>query len=346
LKLKYKDLQDFFYNNCSSKDRNLIGLELELFCCEKNSAKRLSYDKIREILNQIVKITSGEAVYESKNIIGLHSEDYAISLEPGGQLEASFNPVETILELKTIVSKYLDTLSLIEESLDVSFLKTGVDRNNNIEDVPWMPKSRYRIMSKFLGERGELSHYMMKMSASVHIGIDYHSEKDAIEKFNKASKLSPMFFEMFSETLNTHGLTREKIWDNTDPDRTGIVPNLTSFADYIDYALDVPMIFKYENGDYTSFNTPITFREYMEVGNPTIDSWIMHLNTIFTHVRFNRSIIELRFFDSSGLLPILKAASMVKGLFYSDANDAPTIDEKGKSKKTGDSPFEEVPLNS
>ena len=62
---------------------------------------------------------------------------------------------------------------------------------------------------------------------------------------------------------------RSRVWEDVDPDRTGILPFVWEedfgFERYVEYALDVPMYFKYKDGEYqdaTSQRT--TFRDFME----------------------------------------------------------------------------------
>jgi glutamate--cysteine ligase len=66
---------------------------------------------------------------------------------------------------------------------------------------------------------------------------------------------------------------RSHVWTDTDPDRTGILPFVWDedfgFSRYVEYALDVPMYFIYQNGNYEdSTQERVTFREYMEGCHP------------------------------------------------------------------------------
>jgi glutamate--cysteine ligase len=68
-----------------------------------------------------------------------------------------------------------------------------------------------------------------------------------------------------------------------DPDRTGILPFVWDedfgFERYVEYALDVPMYFLYQNGKYEDATQQrCTFREYLEGRLPshpgTLQCWI------------------------------------------------------------------------
>lgn len=63
------------------------------------------------------------------------------------------------------------------------------------------------------------------------------------------------------------------MWTDTDNDRCGILPfiwdNDFGFARYVEYALDVPMYFLYQNGVYEdSTQQRVTFREFLEGRHP------------------------------------------------------------------------------
>ncbi len=62
---------------------------------------------------------------------------------------------------------------------------------------------------------------------------------------------------------------RSHVWTDVDPDRTGVLPFVWDkdfgFERYVEYALDVPMYFLYQNGKYEDATQQrCTFREYMD----------------------------------------------------------------------------------
>ena len=62
---------------------------------------------------------------------------------------------------------------------------------------------------------------------------------------------------------------RSRVWEDVDADRTGILPFVWDsnfgFERYVEYALDVPMYFKYKDGVYQDATLQrTTFREYMD----------------------------------------------------------------------------------
>jgi glutamate--cysteine ligase len=120
--------------------------------------------------------------------------------------------------------------------------------------------------------------------------------------------------------------TRGEIWSRTDPDRTGLLPFLdkteAGFADYVEYALDVPMYFIIREGTYLDMTQkPFPFRAFLDSGHcghqATMADWDMHLSTLFPEVRL-RPQIEIRSADSLPPHLVLTVAALVKGLMYDE----------------------------
>ena len=94
---------------------------------------------------------------------------------------------------------------------------------------------------------------MMKKTASIHVTLDYHDEQDFAEKMHLALRLIPVTTAMFANSPIAEGKltgllsTRAHIWQHTDPARCGMISEAffrrPSFSAYVDYALDVPMLF-------------------------------------------------------------------------------------------------------
>ncbi len=328
------DLVETFRGSVVPPSRNRVGTEYEIFCLNKDDYSRLAYDGssgIGEILAALLELTGGEAVMEAGRPIGLRDDDFSISIEPGGQFEASFTPSRTVGELSGKLDRYL---SLLKEagSPRTVFIASGVDPVNSFPAVPWMPKQRYRIMRKYWEAKTGLSLYMMKQTASVQVSIDYNSEEDAVRKIQNAVSLSDLLTDIFANSpiydraYRYTGSFRKRIWCRTDRERSGVPAGcghaIGSFADYVDYALGVPIIFLYRDGRYHEMKERLTFREFLLKGfqgtYPDLDDWRTHLNTIFSLVRFNNTTLEIRTFDSNRPEMVLAITACVKGLFYGE----------------------------
>ena len=62
-------------------------------------------------------------------------------------------------------------------------LGIGVEPISKVEDFPWMPKQRYKIMKDYMPKVGNLGHHMMKRTCTNQVNLDYCSEEDMKNKF-------------------------------------------------------------------------------------------------------------------------------------------------------------------
>ena len=338
-RLTEEDLTGYFREAVVPPARNRIGVEYELFCFSRESRTRLAFDGvpgIERLLSRMLERGGGEAVEEEGRIIGIDHPDFSVSIEPGGQIEASFSPCRTVNECAGKLEAYLGLLRSAGGE-KVIFIASGVDPVTRFEEVPWVPKRRYRIMRRYWERKPGLSLHMMGQTAAVQVSIDYNSEADAVAKLSTALHLSCLLGGLLANSpvyqsayRHTAGF-RQKIWCRTDRERSGVpgfcVRRIASFADYVDYALATPMLFIRRAGRLEELDDRLTFRDYLERGwrgeFPGLDEWRLHLNTIFSLVRFNNTALEVRVFDSNRPELVAAIAALVKGVFYSGLEFSP-----------------------
>jgi glutamate--cysteine ligase len=221
----------------------------------------------------------------------------------------------------------LKEIKTVSAPRGIAWLGLGCQPVSIAEDIEWVPKARYKIMRETLP--GALTHRMMKETAAIQISIDYVSERDAMEKLRLAFGLSPVLSAMFGNSPFLSGRAsgilsrRARIWLHTSPDRSGILEEVFSknfdFAAYVEWALDIPMIFIVRGGRWVPLR--ISFRQFMREGfenySATMTDWELHLTTLFTEVRL-KTYIEIRGIDcqKASLGPAIPA--LIKGIFYDD----------------------------
>ncbi|MEM7191790.1 MAG: glutamate--cysteine ligase, partial [Pseudomonadota bacterium] len=276
-----------------------------------------------------------DAVRESGKIIALSCTDCpiggSISLEPGGQLELSGAPLKNVHETEAELRQHLSQIGAVAQQLGIGFLGLGFSPKWTLDEIPVMPKDRYRIMMRYMPTRGAHGLDMMFRTATVQVNMDFSDEADMVTKLRVGLALQPIATALFANSPFKEGrLTgfqsyRAQMWQDTDPDRTGALPFAfeegMGFERYVDYAIDVPMYFVYRNGAYIDV-AGASFRDFLAGKlaalpgeRPTIEDWADHLTTLFPEVRLKK-FLEMRGADAGPLELLLGLPALWAGLLY------------------------------
>ena len=300
---------------------------------------------IRVLLESLRDRFGWDEVLEKGNIIALRRKDCpkggAVSLEPGGQLELSGAPLETVHQTQEELRQHLVEVGEVGRELGVGFLGLGFSPKWTLAETPVMPKERYRIMKRYMPKRGRLGLDMMFRTATVQVNMDFSSEADMVQKLRVGLALQPIATALFANSPFTEGKPngyqsyRAEIWRDTDPDRTGLIPFAfergMGFERYVDYALDVPMYFVYRDERYIDV-AGASFRDFLDGKlaalpgvRPTIEDWADHLTTLFPDVRLKR-FLEMRGADAGSFRALCALPALWAGLLYdSEALDQASV---------------------
>jgi glutamate--cysteine ligase len=328
---KKSQLIDLFYQAGKPQEAWRIGTEYEAVgvSCRSGRAMRYSGRRgIETILQRLAEALGWEPQEEGGHIVALKGPRSSIALEPGGQLELSGEQCETIHCAHKELTTHIKNLITASEDLDLAFLNLGMQPVSGLEDIEWVPKTRYRIMAPYMEQVGTLGHRMMKQTASIQVNFDYANEADAMMKFRVGTGLVPIFSAMFANspiadnTLNGFMTLRGQVWTDTDKARCGMLAFAfaegAGFENYVEYALDVPMYFIVRRGRWTDM-TGIPFRQFLAEGyegeQATLEDWLLHLTTLFPEMRLKR-YLEIRCFDNQPQELALAVPALVKGIFY------------------------------
>jgi glutamate--cysteine ligase len=324
----------YFEAGCKPPALWRIGTEHEKFAYTVSDLRPLPYDgerSIRALLEGLAERFDWEPVLEAGVPIALSHGGCTVTLEPGGQVELSGAPVETIHQTCSEVQRHLAQIKKVAEPLGVSLIGLGFQPKWRRDDMPWMPKARYRIMRKHMAKKGNLGHDMMLRTCTVQVNLDFESEADMVTKFRVSMALQPVATALFANSPFSEGKPngylsyRSHIWTDTDPDRCGILPFVfeegMSFERYTDHVLDVPMYFVYRDGEYIDASGQ-SFRDFMagrlpalpgEI--PTTGDWTDHVSTLFPEVRLKR-FLEMRGADGGPWGTICALPALWVGLLY------------------------------
>ncbi len=309
-----------------------IGAEMEKLVIDRHTGEAAEFSRVEALLSALAKTGDWQEVREASRLIGLQGQHSSITLEPGGQLELSGQLCADLFCNCNDFSRHIVNAVAACNELDLILIGSGTQPFSRLEEIEWAPKSRYDIMGPYMLKTGDMGQRMMKQSAGLQVNLDFSDEADCMRKLRLAQALSPLIYGLFANSPIMDGAptgfltTRGEIWSRTDPDRTGLLPFLdkadAGFADYVDYALDVPMYFILRNGEYLDLTKrPFRFREYLDSGflghQATMADWDLHLSTLFTEVRL-RPQVEVRCADSLPPHLVLTVAALLKGLMYDD----------------------------
>jgi glutamate--cysteine ligase len=315
-------------------DKMGVGMEHEKIAVLTDPARlgrAPDYETIRRIL-EAMAARGWSRVEEKGNLIALASKSSGtFTLEPGGQLEHSGTPWPSAVAAVRDNDQHLDELVPIVAELGVALLGVGFRPFGTLDDVPWMPKGRYKVMREYLPTRGAMAHEMMKRTATVQANLDYLDEADAMRKLRLGLGLSSLVTAMFAASPLVDGKPsgyqsyRASCWLKTDPDRCGLLPfafsESASFRDYTEWALDVPMFFVYRDGEYRQMH--YTFRRFLREGweglHATQHDWEVHLSTLFPEVRLKR-YVEVRQADASTRELARALPALWRGVLYDHAS--------------------------
>ncbi|MFD3189850.1 glutamate--cysteine ligase [Sedimentitalea sp. HM32M-2] len=331
---RHEQLADYLADGCKPKVDWRIGTEHEKFGYCKDTLLPIPYDgerSVRAVLIGLRDVHGWAPVEEAGNLIGLEKGGANVSLEPGGQLELSGAPLETIHETCDEVNEHLREVKDVADKVGVGFIGLGAAPVWTHEQMPLMPKGRYKLMDAYMQKVGTMGTTMMRRTCTVQVNLDFASEADMVQKLRVAIALQPVATALFANSPfldgapNGHKSWRSRVWRDLDADRTGMVPFVFEdgfgFERWAEYALDVPMYFVYRDGRYIDALGQ-SFRDFLRGElpalpgeKPMLSDWADHLTTLFPEARIKK-FIEMRGADGGPWRRLCALPAFWVGLMY------------------------------
>lgn len=340
-----QQLAAYLAEGCKDISQFRVGTEHEKFVYDTRTGNPVPYEGehgIRSLLEGMQHLLGWQPIMEGKTLIGLAdvTGGGAISLEPGGQFELSGAPLKTLHETSCEVRAHMAQVHQIAGPLGLDFFAQGTCPHWSREDIPVMPKGRYKIMSSYMPKVGTRGLDMMFRTCTVQANLDFASEADMARKMRVSIALQPLATALFANSPDLDGRptgylsTRSWIWLDTDNARSGMLPRVFEagfgFESYVDWALDVPMYFVKRGAAYHDV-AGLSFRDFLkgrlqgfENQRPTMADWINHLSTLFPEVRLKR-YLEMRGADSGPIEMITALPAFWVGILY-DPDNLQTLD--------------------
>ena len=313
-----------------------IGTEHEKFGFRTDDLRPPTYEGergIRALLEGLASRYGWEIAREGETPVALTRGKANITLEPAGQLELSGAPVENIHQTCCEVNTHLDEVRSVADGLGLGFLGMGFQPKWRRDEMPWMPKGRYKIMREYMPKVGTLGLDMMTRTCTVQVNLDFSSEADMVKKFRASLALQPVATALFADSPFTDGKPngflsyRSQVWTDTDPHRTGMLDFVFQdgfgYERYVDYILGVPMYFSYQDGRYIDLAGQ-DFRRFLDGRleavpgtRATMKDWADHLTTAFPEVRL-KQYLEMRGADGGPWNRLCALPALWVGLLYDD----------------------------
>lgn len=280
---------------------------------------------ISSILEKL-SVNNWQKIYEAKNLIALQKDNCTITLEPGGQLELSISPYQSLKKIEKIYLAFWQEIKPILQENKQILMAVGYQPITKISEIPLLPKKRYHYMYKYFNNKGEFAHHMMKGTASLQLSIDYEDEADYQKKMRAAYFLTPMIYYLFDNTaffsskITSGPSVRANIWSHCDSNRSGIINGVFSenfsYKSYAEYILNTPAIIDKDNNKLV-YSKETLIKDLMKNNN---SQQIEHyLSMVFPDIR-TKKYIEIRTADAVPYPYNFAFAALLKGLFYQKEN--------------------------
>ncbi|NUP43729.1 MAG: ergothioneine biosynthesis glutamate--cysteine ligase EgtA [Streptomyces sp.] len=233
----------------------------------------------------------------------------SLTFEPGGQLELSSLPADSLTALVESAAADLALVRPLLARLGLGIAGHGHD--------PWRPPRRflatprYATMESYFDRHGPAGRSMMCNTASVQVCVDAgHDEPGPLgvgRRWRLAHLLGAVLTAAFANSPLRQGAptgyrsTRQALWTAMDPGRTLAPPAGPDLrAAWAGYVLDAPVMAIRDGEEAWAVPYGLTFRDWIRTGAPrppTRDDLDYHISTLFPPVR-PRGHLELRMIDA------------------------------------------------
>ncbi|WP_083971750.1 ergothioneine biosynthesis glutamate--cysteine ligase EgtA [Actinoplanes awajinensis] len=259
-----------------------------------------------------------------------------VTVEPGGQVEISSAPAESLTALHAAVTADHTALTELLARGGIELGDHGIDPHRaprRILDTP-----RYAAMEHAFDEAGRT---MMGSTAGLQVCLDAGEGAAVASRWAAVHEFGPPLVALFANSPRHAGRdtgwasARMAAWYGIDRRRTApaYVPSGRDdpARDWARYALDAPLLcVRRDSGDWTA-PAGLTFAGWITTGRlgaedrpPTVADLDYHLNTLFPPVR-PRGYLEVRYLDTQPGEEWIAPVAAVAALFADD-----TVTDRGR----------------
>jgi glutamate--cysteine ligase len=231
----------------------------------------------------------------------------ALTFEPGGQVELSSAPFDTIAAACTAIE--IDSTLVLDTLREAGYDGFAAGFDPDRTHVLRTDKPRYVAMRKYFDRYGAAGGRMMCGSAAIHVNVDAGTDAEGRRRWHVAHLLGPTLLAAFANSPvvedgpTGYKSSRMLSWLQLDRTRTHAVENGgDAFSDWADYALGARVMFiRTDDDHYEPLDDGLTFAQWVEHGHPLgfpdVGDLEYHLTTLFPPVRPHGNHVELRMID-------------------------------------------------
>jgi glutamate--cysteine ligase len=251
----------------------------------------------------------------------------SLTVEPGGQVEISTQPMDSLSALHAAVTADLSHLTALLARAGLRLGEHGVDA--------WRPPrrllrtARYDVMADALRAYGPHGVTMMCSTASLQVCLDAGTSERLPARWQAIHALGPVLLALFAnssrqaDTDTGWASARMRSWLGMDPARTAPVPVAGDpVVQWTRYALRAPVLGRLRDGRPTPVPAGISFADWIRgalPGPPTVADLDFHLSTLFPPVR-PRGYVEVRYLDAQAPGQWLAPVAVIAALFADESS--------------------------
>lgn len=249
-----------------------------------------------------------------------------VTVEPGGQVEISSAPADSLAELHTAVTADIERLTELLGDAGLRLGEQAIDPHRPPRLL--LNTRRYAAMERTFDARGPHGRTMMCSTAGLQLCMDAGTPGQLENRFATLSALGPVLSAVFANSPRHAGRdtgwasARLRAWFGIDPHRTRPVePGGDPAANWARYALAAPLLCMRSDGDNWDPPPGMAFADWINGAlprRPTVDDLDYHLGTLFPPVR-PRGYLEVRYLDTQAGDEWIAPAAVLASLLADDA---------------------------
>ncbi len=309
------------------RGRRLLGIEYERLLLRETDSASAPLDFCRGVMQRLCDRFEARPLIDGDVLKGLSSDDFEMSMEPGGQLEVACAPVERLREVEAIMQRVDAGIDAVLEGSGYHLHCVGHAPVTPVEDLGLLPRERYGIMDRRMPVRGPLTRNMMRATAGFQLTYDIEGREDAAAKLALLYRLSPVLVALAANSRQVAGEDsgyesfRHYVWWETDHLRSGVPDGClhpeTAIEGYIRYARRANVLFLNDPSRPGALvEAPdATLEELCGAGKVTAEDVDLHLTSLFPFVRL-RNYIEIRCLDSIDWACARSMLALISGIVY------------------------------